>query len=143
MSVHAEFDEELDLTPLIDVAFLLQIFFMVTSTIAMSASIIMPEAKNGIAPDLTKGINITIFQTDAGPELYLADGKGKNGVAQLTDVPAYIQEEMAKPGGRNIILIKADKMVASGFVEEVARSASQIEGIERYLVGVMSKPETQ
>lgn len=141
MSVHAEFDEELDLTPLIDVAFLLQIFFMVTSTIAMSASIIMPEAKNGIAPDLTKGINITIFQTDAGPELYLADGKGKGGVAQLTDVPAYVQEELAK--GHNIVLIKADKMVASGFVEEVARSASQIEGIERYLVGVMSKPETQ
>ncbi len=143
MAHHAEFDEELDLTPLIDVAFLLQIFFMVTSTIAMAASIIMPEAKNGIAPDLTKGINFTIFQTDAGPELYLADGKGKNGVAQLTDIPAYVQQEMAKPGGRNIILIKADKSVASGYVEDVARTASQVEGIERYLVGVMSKPETK
>ena len=141
MAHHAEFDEELDLTPLIDVAFLLQIFFMVTSTIAMAASIVMPEAKNGIAPDLTKGINMTIFQTDAGPELYLADGKGKNGVAQLTDVPAYVQQELAS--GKNIVLIKADKMVASGFVEDVARAASQIEGIERYLVGVMSKPETE
>ena len=141
MSAHAEFDEELDLTPLIDVAFLLQIFFMVTSTIAMAASIIMPEAKNGIAPDLTKGINFTIFQTDAGPELYLADGKGHKGVAQLTDIPAYVQEEMTR--GHNIVLIKADKSVASGYVEDVARTASQIEGIERYLVGVMSKPETK
>jgi biopolymer transport protein ExbD len=138
MSAHAEFDEELDLTPLIDVAFLLQIFFMVTSTIAMAASIVMPEAKNGIAPNLTKAIIITIFQTDRGPELYLADGKGNKGVAQLTDIPAYVQEELTK--GHNLILIKADKAVASGFVEDVARNASQVEGIERYLVGVMDKP---
>ncbi len=141
MAHHAEFDEELDLTPLIDVAFLLQIFFMVTSTIAMAAAIVMPEAKNGIAPDLTKAINITIYHSDSGPELYLADGKGTKGVAQLTDVPGYIQEELIK--GHNIVLIKADKSVASGYVEDVARSASQIEGIERYLVGVMSKPAEQ
>lgn len=138
MAHEAEFDEELDLTPLIDVAFLLQIFFMITSTIAMSGSIVMPEAKNGVAPNLTKAIVMTIFKTDAGPELYLADGKGKKGVAQLTDIPAYVQEELVK--GHNIILIKADTAVASGFVEDVARTASQVEGIERYLVGVMDKP---
>ena len=138
MSAHAEFDEELDLTPLIDVAFLLQIFFMVTSTIAMAASIVMPEAKNGIAPNLTKAIVLTIFQTDNGPELYLADGKGKKGVAQLTDIPAYVQEGVMT--GHDLILIKADKAVASGFVEDVARNASQIEGIERYLVGVTDTP---
>lgn len=138
MAHHAEFDEELDLTPLIDVAFLLQIFFMVTSTIAMAAAIVMPEAKNGIAPNLTKAIVLTIYQTDNGPELYLADGKGSRGVAQLTDIPGYVQEEVTK--GQNLILIKADQAVSSGFVEDVARSASQVEGIERYLVGVTAKP---
>lgn len=140
MAHSPEFEDELDLTPLIDVAFLLQIFFMLTSTIAMSGSIVMPEAKNGIAPNLTKGITMTIYQTAAGPELYLADGKGKKGVAQLADVPAYVQEEVGK--GNNIILIKADTAVASGFVEDVARSASQVEGIERYFVGVIDKPKS-
>ena len=138
MAGHPEFDEELDLTPLIDVAFLLQIFFMITSTIEMAASITMPQAKNGIAPDLTKAIIMTIYHTDTGPELYLADGKGKKGIAQLTDVPNYVQEEVTR--GHNLILIKADQAVASGFVEDVARTASQVEGIERYLVGVMDKP---
>ena len=141
MAHAAEFDEELDLTPLIDVAFLLQIFFMITSTIAMSGSIVMPEAKNGVAPNLTKGIVMTVYQTAAGPELYLADGKGKKGVAQLTDIPAYVQEELIR--GHNIVLIKADTAVASGFVEDVARTASQVEGIERYLVGVMDKPKSK
>ncbi len=138
MAAHPEFDEELDLTPLIDVAFLLQIFFMVTSTIAMAAAIVMPEAKHGIAPKLTKAITMTIYHTENGPELYLADGKGRNGVAQLTDIPGYVQEELAK--GNNLILIKADLAVASGYVEDVARTASQVEGIERYLVGVTEKP---
>lgn len=138
MAAHIELDEELDLTPLIDVAFLLQIFFMITSTIAMAGAIAMPEAKHGIAPDLTKGIVMTVYHTEGGPELYLADGKGKNGVAQLTDIPGYVREQM--DNGHNIILIKADKAVASGFVEDVARAASQVEGIERYLVGVMDKP---
>ncbi len=138
MSVHIEFEEELDLTPLIDVAFLLQIFFMVTSSIEMAGAITMPEAKHGIAPDVSKGIVFTIYQTESGPELYLADGKGKGGVAQLTDVPAYVQQKLDT--GNNIVLIKADKAVASGFVEDVARAASQVEGIERYLVGVTDKP---
>lgn len=141
MSAHAEFDEELDLTPLIDVAFLLQIFFMVTSTIAMAASIVMPEAKNGIAPNLTKAITMTIFHTPNGPELYLADGKGKRGVATLDDVPGYVREEVAR--GHNLVLIKADRAVPSGFVEDVARHASQVEGVERYLVGVLDKPGKQ
>jgi biopolymer transport protein ExbD len=141
VSHSAEFEEELDLTPLIDVAFLLQIFFMITSTIAMASNIVMPEAKNGQAPNLTKAITMTIYHTESGPELYLADGKGKKGIAQLTDIPAYVQEEIAK--GNNLILIKADASVASGYVEDVARAASQVEGIERYLVGVVDKPGSQ
>ncbi len=78
------FEEELDLTPLIDVAFLLQIFFA------------------------------------------------------LDKVAAHVQEGVAE--GKRLVVIKADRDVASGFVEDVAREASRAEGIERFLVGVVDAP---
>ena len=54
MAHEAEFEEELDLTPLIDVAFLLQIFFMLTSTatVALSGGL-RTGGGEGLAGELT------------------------------------------------------------------------------------------
>jgi biopolymer transport protein ExbD len=136
--MHMEFEDELDLTPLIDVAFLLQIFFMVTASIDMASSIMMPSARHGIAPDLTRSINLTIFKSETGPELFLSSGKRENGPVEVEAVTAYVQEGVS--AGNNLVVIKADREVASGFVEDVARAASKVEGIERYLVGVVDAP---
>ncbi|WP_082846767.1 ExbD/TolR family protein [Planctomyces sp. SH-PL14] len=132
------FEEELDLTPLIDVAFLLQIFFMVTATIDMASSITMPSARHGQAPDLTTAVYLTVFRTETGPELYLSNGKRENGPVALDKVAAHVQEGITE--GKRLVVIKADRDVASGFVEDVAREASRAEGIERFLVGVVDAP---
>ena len=139
MSHHAEFDEELDLTPLIDVAFLLQIFFMVTATIEMAASITMPRAKHGKAPDLQTAVYLTIFYSPSGPELFLSNGKRENGPARLEEISPYVRQAVSS--GNRTIVIKADQAVASGFVEDVARAAGEVEGIERFLVGVIDSSE--
>ena len=93
MSHHAEFEEELDLTPLIDVAFLLQIFFMVTATIDMAGSITMPRAKHGKAPDLRTAVYLTIFHSPNGPELFLSNGQRENGPARLDEITDYVQHQ--------------------------------------------------
>jgi biopolymer transport protein ExbD len=136
---HLEFDDELDVTPLIDVGFLLQIFFMVTSTIAMASAIVMPAAVNVQAPDLTKSIPVTIFHNESGPELYLSDGERENGPVTVDDVIPYVQEGYNT--GKNIFLIKADRDVASGFVDEVARAAANVEGLQFYFAVVDKPPE--
>jgi biopolymer transport protein ExbD/biopolymer transport protein TolR len=133
-----EFEDELDVTPLIDVAFLMQIFFMVSSTIAMAAAIVMPKAANTQAPDLTRAINLTIYHSENGPELFLSDGAREN-PATVEDVTAYVQDGINT--GMRFLVIKADAKVASGYVEEVARAASDVEGIERYYVGVVDAPD--
>lgn len=138
MSVHMEFEEELDLTPLIDVAFLLQIFFMVTSTIDMAASINMPLADHGTVQDLKTAVFVTIFPADTGPELFLSDGKRENGPATMEEATAYFQKAIA--AGNDVLVIKADKDVDSGYVEEVARAAAETEGIKKYYFGVVDNP---
>lgn len=135
MAHKLEFEDELDLTPLIDVAFLLQIFFMVTATIEMAASISLPGAKHGQAPDLTTATFVTIFKSESGPELYLSNGKRENGPVSVEDVVPHVQEGVS--AGKHLLVIKADREVASGFVEDVARAAAKVEGVERFLVGVV------
>jgi hypothetical protein len=42
-----------------------------------------------------------------------------------------------KDAGKQLIVIKADQDVPAGFIEEVARAAGEVEGIEQFYYGVM------
>ncbi len=134
-------DEEMDITPMIDVTFLLLIFFMVTSNMEKSATLAIPPAKHGIGVTKDNAVMITIFKTDDEPEVYLSDGEKENGPVAMPEVTAY--SKAGVDSGKKIIVIKADRDIPSGFVEEVARAANDFEGNEelKFYVGIEDKPE--
>lgn len=72
-------DDDLDITPMIDVTFLLLIFFMVTSTMQSPSSLHVPPAKHGAGVDIRNSSVISIFNSEGQPEIYLADGERSNG----------------------------------------------------------------
>ena len=51
----------MDITPMIDVTFLLLIFFMVTSTMETPDALKIPEARNGVGVNTQEATTITIF----------------------------------------------------------------------------------
>lgn len=133
-----EEDDELDITPMIDVTFLLLIFFMVTSTMQQEAQLQVPPARHGEGVSADTAVIITIANMDDEPAIYLGDGVSGSPV-DIEQVTPYVDTEVA--AGKSIVIIKADRELPSGFVEEVARKANEVDNIEKFYVGIQDKPE--
>ena len=129
-------EDELDITPMIDVTFLLLIFFMVTSTMEQEGALQIPPAKNGLGVSSDESCILSIYDDDGTPGVYLADAERKNGPVATEQVTPYVNQNKKK-----YVIIKADRSVPSGFVEEVARAAAEAE-IEdlQFFVAVQDKP---
>lgn len=120
---------------MIDVTFLLLIFFMVTSTM-QSQALEIPEARHGLGVDTQEATTITVFPGDPTPEIYLSDGARKNGPVDMSEVGPYVAEQ-----GQPIVIIKADRDVPSGFVEDVARAANEGGEDLQFFVGIEDKQD--
>lgn len=124
----------MDITPMIDVTFLLLIFFMVTSTMENPDALKIPEARNGLGVNTQEAAIITIFHSEDTPEIYLADGVRENGPVDVSEVGTYVMN-----GGHKTVIIKADRDVPSGFVEDVARAANEGGEDLLFFVGIEDK----
>lgn len=128
----------MDITPMIDITFLLLIFFLVTSTPDEDTAIVLPEALHGDAVSQLESTVFTVAQTgiDVAP-VYAADGKiakallpeeaSAREAAILEEVRAGLAEN--KPN----VIIKADRGVAYRHVAAVVASVSKAEGIQLHL----------
>jgi biopolymer transport protein ExbD/biopolymer transport protein TolR len=131
----------MDITPMIDMTFLLLIFFMVTSTMQVEARLQMPAATHGAGVPLENAVVISIFKTGDEPQI-VAGADPDKPTLLATEVGGYVAEGIKS--GKTTIIIKADRDIPSGFVEEVARSANEVapEGVElSFYVGVQDKPK--
>lgn len=129
-------DDELDITPMIDVTFLLLIFFMVSSTMKPEGALQIPTSKHGLGVKSDEACILTIFDDSGTPSLYLTDAERTGSPVPPEAVTAHVQQQRKKN-----VIIKADRKVPSGFVEEVARRAAEAE-IEdlKFFVAVQDRP---
>lgn len=131
-------DGEMDITPMIDVTFLLLIFFMVASTMQGTPDIDVPPAQHSIGVDSAGASVVTILAPKSSaesPRIVLGDGEGLE--ADLADVRRYVEDSIRD--GKKRIVLKAEGDVPHGVVDEVAQSIKSVEGAELYM-GVGDKP---
>jgi biopolymer transport protein ExbD len=129
---------EMDITPLIDMTFLLLIFFLVCSTAAMEGAVELPPAKYGTAVGPANAVVITVADRPGAklPAVYLADGKKgtplpDNIEAQEQAIVREVEAGLAR--GKSIVLIKAERTVKEGEVVRIASAASQVPGVQLYV----------
>ncbi|SFH72009.1 ExbD/TolR family protein [Planctomicrobium piriforme] len=134
-----EDDDEINITAMIDIVMLLLIFFMITSKLESTTSLQVPPAKHGQAVSVDQSIVFSIFKTDGEPEIYLSDGKQENGPVDLDAVRAYTKTGVDED--KKFVIIKADREVPSGFVEEVARAVSDVDPDLKFYLGVVDRPQ--
>lgn len=132
-------DAEMDITPMIDVTFLLLIFFLVCSTPDQQSSVDLPKARYGTGVDKKNSVVITVSDDgiDTAP-VYLADGK--IAAALLPDNPeeqANLIERAVLRGredeNKENVLIKADRNVAHREIARVIKAVSRVDGAKIFL----------
>lgn len=128
---------DLDITPMIDVTFLLLIFFMVTSTMQALPESDIPPAKHGVGIETERStiISIRAAASEAEtPVILLGESGARRG--DVEDIAGYVRDGLET--GRSRVIIKADRDVPHGFVQAVARAANSVEGIQ-FFIGVRDK----
>ena len=130
-------ETELDITPMIDVVFLLLIFFMVTSTMQSETALNVPAARHGEgvpSEACTEIIVLAPASPAEGPKVRLGEVNGPEG--SLEDVKAFVEEGVRS--GRTDVVIKADRDVPHGFVQRVLKIVAEIEGVQ-FSIGVQDE----
>jgi biopolymer transport protein ExbD len=127
-------DAEPDITPMIDVTFLLLAFFVVVSNMDPQKAMDLPKASYGVSiPD--KNCVTLLVKPDESGESYLIY-KGRS-MDEKTVVPAgepddiesvigdYVEDELSKDPSIKYIMIKAEGDVTTGTVEMVKRGVAR------------------
>lgn len=124
-------DGELDITPMIDITFLLLAFFVVSSKMDPQAAIDLPKASYGEeVPDQTS-VTLLVIAEEGSDTYSIFKGKSdKNPVtatdpaAQEEEIAAYVEEDLAAHPEKTTILIKASEFVKTGTVEMLRRAVN-------------------
>jgi len=130
-------DADLDITPMIDVVFLLLIFFMVTSTMDDQKAANVPPAEHGVGVDANKASIVSVVADEAGGigRVILGDDPGGEEIVNLDLVRRYVQAGFNE--GKELVIIKAERDVKEGRVQEVLKVLADIDGL-KFAIGVQN-----
>jgi biopolymer transport protein ExbD len=127
-----EEDAHFDITPMVDLVFMMNIFFMVTWITATLAEVNLPAARHCVAADPDMSVIITAVAGDDGkPIVYLGEVRGGEILEDSSQWEERIQQavETGKGQGRDTVLIKAEKDVRLREIVRLASAATAVEGM--------------
>lgn len=135
-------DVEMDITPMIDITFLLLIFFLVSSRPDQQTAIQLPRAQHGNAVSARFAAVLSVGQggLDDAP-IYKGDGKieqnqvSTNPEARDEEIIDYVEGEMR--AGKTEVVIKGDRGIQCGQLKGALQAVSKVEGIEKINLGVL------
>ena len=123
---------EMDITPMIDVVFLLLIFFIVCSTIGKTTSVQLPKAKIGVAENPRTATVFTLSGFESDAVVYLGDGPSGQALAadkemQREEIIQAVEQGLRQ--GKTNVMIRADRKLHHGEVFRVESVATSVPGI--------------
>ena len=126
-------DSEMDITPMIDITFLLLIFFIVAARLDEDAPVELPPARHGTAVAVKSSVILTVAQGENDEaQVYFGDGKAAEQLIDAADLDAqeaaitqYVEEGMAQ--GKENVLIKAEEAVRHRDVARVSAAVGRAE----------------
>ena len=129
-----------DITAMIDLVFMMNIYFLVTTIGAALAEIDLPAARHCVPADPATSVIITLVDggSAGGCLVYLGDGNEGTALASLEEQEEGIREAVQQGTRDNLdtVLIKAEKGVKLRDVKRVAAAAGITEGMELKLAVV-------
>jgi biopolymer transport protein ExbD len=125
-------DAEMDITPMIDIVFLLLIFFLVASKMDEAASVNLPEAQRGIEVSQENAIVVIVTKREGEVVVQRRDGSAfaEDLERQDAEIGEYVDAGLtgSPPFDRPMesIILKAQADVREGDVARVAESIGRV-----------------
>ncbi len=132
---------EFDITAMVDLVFMMNIYFLITFVTVAASEISLPTAKHVSALDADTAVIMTITRTLDGKSVNVHLGEGDKGET-ITDTAKQekrVQEavEQGKVAGKTEVLLKAEKKVRLSDLFRIA-TATSVEGMKLH-VAVIEK----
>ncbi len=127
-------DGELDITPMIDITFLLLAFFVVVSRMDPQASVILPKASYSESISEKNSVMVVIVQRGEGVEIYkgrtmneadLVRANEPSGIEE--EIRDYVDRELSATPNKEAILVKAEGDIKTRIVETVKKGIAKSE----------------
>ncbi|MCK9522364.1 MAG: biopolymer transporter ExbD [Proteobacteria bacterium] len=119
----------LEITPLVDVVFLLLIFFLLTATYTKNPNldINLPKASPQELFNKTKDVSVGIMENGTI--------KYENRVVDIADLEKHLHARLREDGADAVVIIKADKGAKHGAVVEVMDVSKKV-GFNKLAIAV-------
>ena len=129
-----EADANFDVTAMIDLVFMMNIYFLVTTLGAAAGELNLPAAKHCVAADRETSVIVSIIEgvdRSAG-QVYVGDGREGEPLVELEEQEKAVRAavEQGVRAQKNTVLIKAEKNVRLRDVARVAAAAAGVAGME-------------
>ncbi len=127
-------DAEMDITPMIDITFLLLIFFLVAAKMDSQKAVGLPDAKAGSAVLAEQAVTV-IIEAAGDDAVLVSNGEGRPFSGDLEtqeeEIASYIEEQL--DGGKQFVLLKAGKGIRHKEVSRVAQAIGRADVPSLYL----------
>src|SRR3954451_14870705 len=135
---------EFDITAMVDLVFMMNIYFLVTFVTVAMGELSLPTAKHVAAFDADTAVIFTVTRTLDGKSvnLYIGDGPKSEPITDSAQQDRRVQEavEQGKAAGKTEVLLKAEKKVHLSDLFRIATAAS-VEGIKLHVAVVEREKE--
>ena len=127
-------DTEMDITPMIDIVFLLLSFFVVGSKMDPQFALELPKAMYGEAISDKLSVVIVVKTSEIPGKFEIFKGRGTeperlvvatDPIAQEQEIADFVEKELSTRPDVQVVMIKAEAMVTTGVIETVKRGISQ------------------
>jgi biopolymer transport protein ExbD len=125
-------EAHVDMTAMIDLVFMLNIFFLVTTIVSTLAEVDLPAAKHVVSADPEMSVIFTVLLDRPGrpPRVYLGDDIKKDPLpADSQDEAIAAASEAGRNAGKNAVIIKAEKAIPLRDIARIANAATSVEGM--------------
>ena len=126
-------DAEMDITPMIDMVFLLLIYFLVCSSMVKD-EVKLPHALYGTAVSDKQSLTLYVRDQEGRDPLVWQEGVSPfptDPDRQAAAITQAVRE--AKDGGRTNVLVKIDRTLRQKQLEAVRRAISEVEGVSLFM----------
>lgn len=128
------------MTPMIDITFLLLIFFLVASRMDENSAVALPTARHGTTVTVDDSAILTVIPNGRGVEVYKGESteaaqriQGRDLETQDELITAYVERELSADVPKQQVLIRAAKGIKYQEVARIISAAGLAEGTSVYV----------